>query len=111
LGHLNISPEIQHSKSDVEEEREKDTKRTGIVYDARMLAHRNIFPDLLDYEHPEDPRRISTIYEMIYKLSILKQCVRVPARLATPSELLLFHTKRHCDDMEKVSGKYPADIA
>ena len=60
---------------------------TGIVYDERMLAHKNEVSD-----HPECPKRISYIWKELVKEGVVECCKRVEAREATEEEILLVHT-------------------
>ncbi|KAI8811483.1 hypothetical protein BJ742DRAFT_674874 [Cladochytrium replicatum] len=95
------------------EGRNKPTSNTGLVYDIRMLSHRNIQdpPDRPDLAHPERPARISAAFGYLFEKGIGQECVRIeiPATGATDDILKLAHTEEHvnflkqyedCDDSE-----------
>ncbi|CBX90551.1 hypothetical protein LEMA_P066770.1 [Plenodomus lingam JN3] len=84
------------------------TLRTGLVYDPRMRFHAEL-PDSshgADDIHPEDPRRIHSIFEEIKQAGLVDavneegdaredQCWRIGIRPATKPEILLIHTEEH----------------
>lgn len=84
------------------------TSKTGLVYDPRMRFHAelpdmNINPDDI---HPEDPRRIHSIFEELKQAGLVAStnseedqdhCWRIAARFATRPEILLIHTQEHYD--------------
>jgi histone deacetylase 6 len=85
------------------------TSRTGLVYDARMRFHAEL-PDMsisADDIHPEDPRRIHSIFDEIRQAGLVaspsgsedvskeEQCWRITPRYATRPEILLIHTEEH----------------
>ncbi|PWW74807.1 hypothetical protein C7212DRAFT_206799 [Tuber magnatum] len=75
---------------------------TGLCYDRRMASHR-----IIEGEHPEDPKRISAIYEQIVKCGLVNDpdflgtsnpenpglMVRIEAREATEREIGLIHSR------------------
>jgi histone deacetylase 6 len=65
---------------------------TGYVYDVFMSFHAT--PDPTEI-HPEDPRRIFKIYNILAKNGILAECKRIKSRKATRNEILLAHTPSH----------------
>lgn len=88
------------------------TSKTGLVYDPRMRFHAelpdmNINPDDI---HPEDPRRIHSIFEELKQAGLVASstseedkedhCWRIAARFATRPEILLIHTEEHYDLVE-----------
>lgn len=77
------------------------SKRVGLVYDERMMAHK----DPEDPDHVEQPSRISRIYEKLEKDGLAERCVRVPARKATKEELESVHEEKHVDFIDSLTGK------
>ena len=91
------------------------SSRTGVVYDERMKFHAE-YPELqssVDY-HPEDPRRISEIYEEIWQAGLIHgpndppeeahddQCWWINTRPATSAEICLIHTPQHYNFIESL---------
>ena len=68
----------------------------GLVYDARMMRHE--YYDQVE-GHPEQPARISRIYERLVSEGLEARCVRLPARRSTDEELQSVHTAAHIADM------------
>jgi len=75
---------------------------TGIVCDARCLDH------LTDDGHPENPRRLAAVYDMLEKSPPAGDFVPLPARVASREELLLVHTSEYID---KVAATAKQDYA
>lgn len=83
------------------------TSQSGLVYDVRMRFHVEIEQDADQGVHPEDPRRIWSIYKELVDAGLvddpntieLSEHVlgRIPARFATEEEICAVHTKRHYD--------------
>lgn len=87
---------------------------TGLCYDRRMTSHR-----ILKGEHPEDPKRISVIYEMIVKCGFVNDpefsgtsnsdnpglMVRIEAREATEREIGLIHSNNQFEFVRELEGK------
>lgn len=84
------------------------TSRTGLVYDPRMRFHAELLESShgADDIHPEDPRRIHSIFEEIKQAGLVDavttegdaredQCWRISIRPATKPEILLIHTEEH----------------
>jgi len=84
------------------------TSRTGLVYDPRMRFHAELLESNhgADDIHPEDPRRIHSIFEEIKQAGLVDavttegdaredQCWRIGIRPATRPEILLIHTEEH----------------
>ena len=98
------------------------TSKTGLVYDPRMRFHAelpdvNINPDDI---HPEDPRRIHSIFEEIKQAGLVASstseedqedhCWRIATRFATKPEILLIHTEEHYDLVESFEGMYTSAL-
>jgi histone deacetylase 6 len=95
------------------------SSKTGLVYDPRMRFHAEL-PDMSlnpDDIHPEDPRRIHSIFEEIRQAGLVgsstvsdeeapeDHCWRIAIRAATRPEILLIHTEEHYDFVESLQGK------
>lgn len=83
------------------------TSRTGLVYDVRMRFHVEPIPEEEDM-HPEDPRRIYTVYMELVEAGLVDDpsmpdarseyvLGRIPARYATKEEICAVHTERLYD--------------
>ncbi|KAF2826405.1 hypothetical protein CC86DRAFT_351075 [Ophiobolus disseminans] len=93
------------------------TSKTGLVYDPRMRFHAEL-PDGSSTEddiHPEDPRRIHSIFEEIRQAGLVGSsstedqsreafCWRIAIRMATKAEIRLIHTEEHYEFVESLQG-------
>lgn len=92
------------------------TLPTGLCYDVRMRYHCELDPpkQRLDF-HPEDPRRIYSIYkefclaglvddEMSTRPIVSRPLSRVSARNATQAEICLVHDTKHFNFIERTKG-------
>ncbi|KAH8716962.1 hypothetical protein GQ44DRAFT_775716 [Phaeosphaeriaceae sp. PMI808] len=91
------------------------SSKTGLVYDPRMRFHAEL-PNmtLMDDIHPEDPRRIHSIFEEIKQAGLVgssgtleddkneDHCWRIAIRPATKPEILMIHTEEHYDFVESL---------
>jgi histone deacetylase 4/5 len=68
----------------------------GIIYDERMMDHKG--PD----SHPESPKRIKAIYDMLTESSLLttENTKVIPAREVTHEELLSCHEERYLEEIK-----------
>jgi histone deacetylase 6 len=94
------------------------SSRTGLVYDARMRFHAEP-PNMTlnaDDIHPEDPRRIHSIFEEIRQAGLVgsssipdndseDHCWRISIRHATRPEILLIHTEEHYAFVKSLGSK------
>ncbi|PVH99637.1 hypothetical protein DM02DRAFT_614881 [Periconia macrospinosa] len=84
------------------------SSKTGLVYDPKMKFHAESSDAILeDGIHPEDPRRISEIFNEIQQAGLVQgaddleedaadeQCWRILARPASRGEICLIHTPEH----------------
>ncbi|KAJ4398464.1 Histone deacetylase hda1 [Didymella pomorum] len=84
------------------------TLKTGLVYDPRMRFHAELPNEAtVDDIHPEDPRRIHSIFEEIREAGLVRgpgssetedhdeYCWRIGIRPAERHEILLVHTEEH----------------
>jgi hypothetical protein len=76
--------------------------KTGFVYDTVMSYHAT--PDPMEI-HPEDPRRIFKIFNILDRHGLLKECLRIQSRRATKEEILLVHNIVHFRKLRDTSGK------
>jgi histone deacetylase 6 len=95
------------------------SSKTGLVYDSRMRFHAELPSMSLNADdiHPEDPRRIHSIFEEIRQAGLVgpsnasedeqteDHCWRIAIRAATRPEILLIHTEEHYDFVESLQGK------
>ena len=79
-------------------------KRTGLAYDARMMAHAG------PANHPEQPARLSAIYGLFSERGLVERCVRVPSRRATQTELLAVHDAQHIETVLGISNMDAVDL-
>jgi hypothetical protein len=69
-------------------------ERVGLVYDSRMEEHRSS-----NKHHPEHPTRVRAIFCALEDQGLAQRCVRIPAREATPNELLSVHAADYVQSM------------
>lgn len=81
--------------------------KTGFVYDTAMSYHAT--PNPMEI-HPEDPRRIFKIFNILEQHGLLKECKRIKSRRATKQEILLAHNIVHYRKMRETAGKYIVNI-
>ncbi|CAG2243725.1 Polyamine deacetylase HDAC10,Histone deacetylase 6 [Mytilus edulis] len=79
--------------------------RTCIVYDDDMRAHKAD-----SRGHPEDPDRITRIFDKHVELGLLERCLRVQSRHATESELQLIHSSKYVEEMKELAEKTVFDL-
>ncbi|KAI9244363.1 hypothetical protein BDA99DRAFT_529154 [Phascolomyces articulosus] len=92
-----VTAELDRSSTADMFENDTDYKRlpryglkTGYVYDVIMSLHAQLgAPD--EEPHPEDPRRIYSIYKCMEENGLLKNCTKLPIRKATEKEILSIH--------------------
>jgi hypothetical protein len=77
--------------------------KTGFVYDTAMSYHAT--PNPMEI-HPEDPRRIFKIFEILETHGLLKECKRIGSRRATKEEVLLVHNIVHYRKIRETAGIY-----
>lgn len=75
------------------------TSRTGVMYDVRMQLHRHLLE-----AHPENPFRISAVWEVLQEGGLVAKVdeeendyhlIRLPIRPALEPEILLVHSPEH----------------
>lgn len=95
------------------------TLKTGLVYDPRMRFHAELPNESsMDDIHPEDPRRIHSIFEEIREAGLVRGpessddedhdefCWRIGIRPAERHEILLIHTEEHYDFVSSLRGMH-----
>lgn len=91
------------------------TGRTGLVYDPRMRFHAELSNMDINDIHPEDPRRIHSIFEEIRQAGLVSSsmfeedtredhCWRIALRPATKAEIMLIHTEEHYAFIESLQS-------
>lgn len=73
--------------------------RTGVVLEPVYTEH------VMSAFHPESPKRLLKIKEMLEETSVGKKAVRLPVRPATKEELLWVHDRKYIDHIEATAGK------
>ncbi|PSR81153.1 hypothetical protein PHLCEN_2v6488 [Hermanssonia centrifuga] len=73
--------------------------RVGYVYDSRMLMHSCI------KGHPEQPARISSIFNALKKEELLSKMKRLPIREAERDEVLLVHGEGLWEKVMAIHGR------
>jgi hypothetical protein len=72
--------------------------RTGLVFDDRMLGHRDPL-ETDDDPHPEQPARITSIYAELQQQGLARRCKRVEATPARRVDLERVHEPAHVGQM------------
>lgn len=75
--------------------------KTGFVYDTAMSYHAT--PNPMEI-HPEDPRRIFKIFNILEQHGLLQECERINSRRATKEEILLVHNIIHYRKLRETTG-------
>lgn len=96
--------------------------QTGLVYDVRMRFHTDPPSSTISEDdiHPEDPRRIFSIYQALVDAGLVQdddddstdfepdfRLYRVEARNANAAEICLIHTKEHFLWVKNLRSQYP----
>lgn len=63
--------------------------RVGYCYDPRMKEHRH-----LDYDHPERPERISSIFELLEDFECTSRMIALPVREVSEAEVTMVHSRK-----------------
>lgn len=72
---------------------------TGIVRDERFMEHQ------MGPYHPESPKRLEVIYDMLDGTDMLGLFQEVPVRRAEIEELLLIHSPEYVEELAATEGK------
>ncbi|XP_025108530.1 LOW QUALITY PROTEIN: histone deacetylase 6-like [Pomacea canaliculata] len=73
----------------------KAPHKVCFIFDADMRKHSNT----VDSTHPEQPNRISSIFDKHNEWGLLKRCLQLESRLATDEEILAVHSKEYLEDI------------
>ncbi len=74
-------------------------RKVGIVKDKRYMEH-----DMGAY-HPENPKRLEVIYEMLEDSDIKDKFIEIPPREATKEEICYIHSLEYLDMIAQTEGK------
>ena len=75
--------------------------KVGYIYDTRMMQHECI-PNF----HPEQPLRISSIFEKLEEAGCIRRMVQIPCREALQEEVTLVHTQKLWDTVEEFQSVF-----
>lgn len=74
--------------------------RVGYCYDPRMREHKH-----LSYDHPEQPARITSIFETLEDSGCTSRMIVLPAREVSEDEVALVHSKRVWERVNEIECK------
>ncbi len=74
-------------------------KKTGVLWDERFVRHE------MGFSHPESPKRLLVIKEVLDGGGIGKELTHVAARAATKEELMYVHDKSYIESVEATAGE------
>ena len=72
----------------------------GYVYSPEMMIH------FSPHGHPEDPERITIIYEAIAAAGLISEMKQLPIRPVKKEESLLVHSEDHWDKVRDIQREY-----
>jgi histone deacetylase 6 len=73
------------------------TTRVGYCYDPRMREHKH-----LGYDHPEQPARITSIFETLETSGCTSRMIVLPAREVSKDEVALVHSRNVWDRVNDI---------
>lgn len=76
--------------------------RVGYVYDEEMLLHACLAPD----GHPEQPSRITRIFNELLNAEIIEKMKQIPVRAVEREEALLVHSQVLWDKVMAIAGRH-----
>ncbi|XP_067880362.1 histone deacetylase 6 isoform X4 [Heterodontus francisci] len=82
------------------------THKTGLLYDERMQEHYNMW----DFQHPEQPKRISRIFARHQELNLVERCQLIPAQHATESQLEMCHGEKYIEILKSTMAMKPKEL-
>ncbi|KAI9496723.1 hypothetical protein BDB00DRAFT_936859 [Zychaea mexicana] len=102
----NRSSSVEGVETDLDYKRMSRHKlTTGYVYDVVMSLHAQLgHAGDDDDPHPEDPRRIYSIYKCMEENGLLNNCTKIPIRQATKAEVLATHDPRYYQTLRQTEG-------
>ena len=80
--------------------------RVGYCYDPRMREHRH-----LSYDHPEQPARISSIFETLETSGCTSRMIVLPAREVSEDEVTLVHSRNVWNRVDEIECKVSSAFA
>ncbi|XP_033746720.1 histone deacetylase 6-like isoform X2 [Pecten maximus] len=80
--------------------------KTCIVYDEGMRVHHAI----TFRGHPEDPDRVTSIFDKHSEWGLLDRCLRVQSRLATDGEIQTVHSSSYIEQMQASAELPPMEL-
>ena len=108
----NNNNEVTVKKQKIEQTSLINNLKTGYCYDIKMRYHSKIYQSYYEYidPHPEDPRRISRIYNKIKENNLLKDMSEIDIRPATNEEILKIHTNDLLTKIMSLEHKTPKEL-
>ncbi|KAL5014978.1 hypothetical protein ScPMuIL_009248 [Solemya velum] len=85
----------------------KTLRRTCIVYDRAMRAHKSV-GNISGF--PERPDRITRVYERLEEWKLLEKCLKVQTRVATQDEIETVHCSAYYEKLEESAEKTPFEL-
>ncbi|KAL5749051.1 hypothetical protein ACOSP7_026090 [Xanthoceras sorbifolium] len=76
-------------------------RRVGLLYDERMCKHQTPDGD----SHPENPNRITAIWNKLQNAAIPQRCVVLNAKEAEDKDILSVHAQNHVNLIRNISSK------
>lgn len=74
--------------------------RVGYCYDPRMKEHKH-----LNYDHPEQPARITSIFETLENSGCTSRMIVLPAREVSEDEVALVHSRNVWERVNEIECK------
>jgi len=74
--------------------------RVGYCYDPRMKEHKHLI-----YDHPEQPARITSIFETLEHSGCTSRMIGLPAREASEDEVTLVHSRNVWERVNEIQCK------
>lgn len=83
----------------MEEDGDSEEKRfrTAVCYDDHMSSHFHSWKE----DFTEKPERFTETIRRCKKYGLLERCIKIPSRLATVEEMLVYHTEELIDILQK----------
>jgi len=77
--------------------------RVGYCYDPRMRGHKH-----LSYDHPEQPARITSIFETLENSGCTSRMIVLPTREVSEDEVALVHSRNVWERVNEIECKIPS---
>ncbi|KAH7549219.1 hypothetical protein JRO89_XS13G0000300 [Xanthoceras sorbifolium] len=99
---LHVDSQKESSGMEVKSgESETIGRRVGLLYDERMCKHQTPDGD----SHPENPNRITAIWNKLQNAAIPQRCVVLNAKEAEDKDILSVHAQNHVNLIRNISSK------